>query len=403
LRARVADSAGYALVSAARRTDDRLRVLTIARDVGSGYGGAEKVAYEFARRLQGARFKSYLCTTRRPHHTRRDSVAQDRLQLAAEGIEVLDLNRDSRWVPGPWRRVYALLVSERIDIVHAHMPRASVPAAVLARLARVPVVVSHEHGSALEGKIGRKLLERAFVAPLSTKMLAVSEWDRRNIVELEGIDPDKIDVLPNGIPAPPPEGPDVRPEFGVPDGVPLIGAVGRLFPEKGYDDLLRAVAVIRQRGLDLRCLILGDGPQEHELREVIAGLGIGEEVLMPGRRSDVPDVIRALDVAILCSRREGSPLAMLEYMAGGVPIVATAVGGVPELITDAVHGLLVKPADPAELADAVQRLLADREFAGRLGAAAQERQRAIYDIDVVVERLAQLFLELYARSRAARR
>jgi glycosyltransferase involved in cell wall biosynthesis len=384
-----------------RADGDRLRVLTIARDVGSGYGGAEKVAYEFVRRLDPTRFESFLCTTRAPHPTREESVARDRVELAAQGIKVLDLNRESHFELSPWRRVFALLRRESIDIVHAHMPRASVPAAILARLAGVPVVISHEHGSELEGKTARRLLDRYIVATLSTKMLAVSEWDRTNIIASEGIPPQRIDVLHNGIPSPPERGPDLRVELGLAPEVPLIGAVGRLFPEKGYEELIRAATLMRERGRALRCVIVGDGREWHEdqLRSLIEELGVGAEVTMLGRRTDVADVIRSLDVAVLSSRREGSPLAMLEYMAGGAPIVATAVGGVPELIEDGEHGLLVPPGDPAALSAAIERLLDDRSLAARLGAAAKARQRAEYDLDVVVERLQQLYIELYERSR----
>jgi glycosyltransferase involved in cell wall biosynthesis len=113
-------------------------------------------------------------------------------------------------------------------------------------------------------------------------------------------------------------------------------------------------------------------------------------------------VIAAFDVSVLSSRYEGSPLAMMEYMAGASPIVATAVGGVPELIEDGVHGLLVQPCDPPALAAAITRLLDDRELATRLGQAARERQRAHHDIDVVVGQLEALYIELYERSRAAR-
>jgi glycosyltransferase involved in cell wall biosynthesis len=205
-------------------------------------------------------------------------------------------------------------------------------------------------------------------------------------------------VLPNGIPAPPEHGPDLRPELGVPPGVPLIGAVGRLWVEKGYDDLIAAVALARSRVPDLRCVILGDGPQEAHLRSVIAERGLEAHVLLPGRRRDVADVIRCLDVAVLSSRREGSPLAMLEYMAAGAPIVATAVGGVPELVHDGEHGVLVPPSDPSALAAAIVRLVADPALARRLGDAARARQRERYDLDVVVGRLQDLYLELYAAS-----
>ena len=105
--------------------------------------------------------------------------------------------------PAPWRELYRIMRRESIDILHAHMPRASVPGSVLARLARVPVVISHEHGSSIEGKRIRPLLDRHVVARLSTVVLAVSEWDRRQLIELERIPADAIAVLPNGIVAPP--------------------------------------------------------------------------------------------------------------------------------------------------------------------------------------------------------
>ena len=135
--------------------------------------------------------------------------------------------------PAPWRRLYATLRRESIDVVHAHMPRASVPGSILARLARVPVVISHEHGSAITGKRIRPFLDRHVVARLSTVILVVSDWDRRQLIELERIPAERIAVLPNGIVTPPEAGPDVRPGLGLSDSDRLIGAVGRLYPREG--------------------------------------------------------------------------------------------------------------------------------------------------------------------------
>lgn len=378
----------------ARGNDSRLRVLTLARDAGSGYGGAERIAFELAGRIDSTRFKSYLCTTRVPPISRMESVAADRLQLEAAGIEVLSLERSSSRSVAPWRHLYRLMARERIDILHAHMPRASVPGAILARLARVPVVISHEHGSALEGKLGRRLLDRNVVARLSNLMLAVSDWDRRNLIELEGIPADRVGVLPNGIISPPQEGPDLRPELGIPAQARLVGAVGRLYPEKAYDDLIRAIALLKDRFPLLLGVVVGDGPLEKQLRGLIDELGLDDHVRLLGRREDVPDVIRALDVAVLPSRREGSPLAVIEYMAAARPIVATNVGGVPELVHDGVHALLVPTGDPPSLAAGIERLLTDHGLAARLGTAARERQRNEYELDVIVERLQALYVEL---------
>ncbi len=379
-------------------------MLTLALDAGSGYGGAEKLAFEFARRLDPVRFKSYLCTIRVAFPDRQAATARDRAELAAAGVELIECNQRAAFLvaPAAWRRLYSLLARESIDVVHAHMPRASVPGAILARLARVPVIVSHEHGSALEGKPARRFLDRNVVARMSTVVLAVSEWDRRQLIELQRMPPDRIRVLPNGIASPPAAGPDLRPELGAPPGTALIGAVGRLYEQKGYDYLVRAAAALKRRGRRFLCVIVGLGPEERRLRDLIAELAMEDEVRLIGRRGDALEVIRALDVAVLSSRWEGSPLVVMEYMALAAPIVATAVGGVPELIDDGVHGLLVPPHDPEALAAGIERLLDDRELARRLGNAARERQRAQHDLGVVVARLEQLYAQLYRQSSRAR-
>jgi glycosyltransferase involved in cell wall biosynthesis len=380
--------------------DQRPRVLTLALVAGSGYGGAEKVAYEFARRLDRQRFASYLCKISLAEWTTAESQARDAQELAARGVSVLSLNQPGPMLltPTAWRRLYSLLARESIDVVHAHMPRASIPGAILARLAGVPVMVSHEHGSVLEGRRIRTFLDREVVARLSTVVIAVSEWDRRNLIEHGGIPADRIRVLPNGIAAVGEPSADAAPALERPPGAHLIGAVGRLYREKGYEDLIHAVSLLKARGLGLRCVIAGDGPDRAELQDLIDRLDLAHEVQLLGRREDVPQIIGELDVAVLSSVREGSPLAVLEYMAGGAPIVATGVGGVPELIHDDEHGLLVAPGDPQALASGIARLLNDRALAARLGAAARARQLAEYDLDGLMRRLENLYVELLGES-----
>jgi glycosyltransferase involved in cell wall biosynthesis len=385
---------------AKRDHDGRIGVLTLGLYVGTWYGGAERVAYEFAKRLDPERFRSYLCVVHAPPPDRRDVHEADMHELERLGVHVLRLECDSFLSNIAWARLYKLLRRESIGVLHAHMPRASVPGTILARLARTPVVVSHEHTWSFQGMPVRRFLDRNVVARGSDVMLAVSERDRQQMIAVERIPAAIIRVLPNGIPTPAESGVSVRDDLGVAPDVGLIGSVGRLYPQKGYDDLIRAAALLKQNyAQPFRCLILGHGPEEPRLRALIDELGVAAEVQLIGRREDIADVVRAFDVAVLSSKYEGMPLAIIEYMAGGAPIVSTAVGGVPELIEDGVHGLLVRPEDPAELAAAMQRLLEDRDLAGRLGQAAQRRQRANYDLDVVVRRLEDLYLELYTARR----
>lgn len=383
--------------------NSRIRVLALGRDVGTLFGGAEKIAFELIGRLDPARFKRYLCITHACPPEQRAVNERELRQLEESGVEILRLERRSVLSNRSWLRLYELLRRESIDVLHAHMPRASVPGTIIGRLARVPVIVSHEHGWSFQGKPVRRLLDRFVVARGSDVLLAVSGWDRRQMIEVERIAEDRIRILPNGIPSVLDEVPDVRGELGVAPEVGLIGAVGRLYPEKGYDDLIEAMALLEQRASGpFQCLILGYGPEEKRLRALIDELDLVEQVRLVGFREDVSAVTRALDVAVLSSKNEGSPLAVMEYMAAGAPIVATAVGGVPELIEDGVHGLLVPPSDPSALAAAIGRLLADRALASRLADGAVARQRATYDLDVTVGRLEALYEELYERSRRSR-
>lgn len=261
------------------------------------------------------------------------------------------------------------------------------------------MIISHEHGSALEDKRARTFLDRHVVARGSDMILAVSSWDRNQLIEIERIAPERIRVFRNAIETLAATGADVRAEFGVTSDQRLIGAVGRLVAEKRQADLIRAVALLKAQGRAVCCLLVGDGPDAGALRSLARDLDVAAEVRLAGNRSDVPDVLAALDVAVLASVREGAPLALLEYMGAAAPIVATAVGGVPELITDSVHGLLVKPRDPQALASAIARLLDDEKFARRLGDAARERQQAEFTLDVAVARIEQLYEELFDASR----
>jgi glycosyltransferase involved in cell wall biosynthesis len=181
----------------------------------------------------------------------------------------------------------------------------------------------------------------------------------------------------------------------------VIGAIGVLRAQKAHHVFLRAAAQLLAENPELTVLIAGDGPERPALEALVAELGISSNVRLLGYREDVPDVLRALDVAVSSSDFEGSPLAVMEYMDAARPIVATAVGGVPDLIDDGVHGLLVPPGDSGALARAVAELLADPASARRMGEHARERRRTEFDIDTLVRRLEDLYEELLEQKHAA--
>jgi glycosyltransferase involved in cell wall biosynthesis len=378
--------------------DGKLRVVTLVDRLGTG--GAERLAIQTTTRLDPERFDRTLCASRRfDVAISKRHVANALEELRAAGVRVIGLKRTSARQVWAWWPLYRLLRRERVDVLHAHKLGSNLWGTAIGRLAGVPVIVAHEHTWSFEGKPWRKLADREVIARGSSAFIAVSREDRRRMIEVEGIDPEDVLFLPNGIPAPPPAaGGDVRAELQIPAGAPVIGTVSVLRPQKALDVMVRAARILVDEFPHLRVLIAGEGDRRPALEELAEQLGLADTVLFLGVRTDVPDVLAALDVAVSSSDFEGSPLSVMEFMEAARPMVATRVGGVPDLIEDGVHGLLVEPQQPAALAAAVARMLRDREAARAMGERARERRRTEFDIDVMVRRLENLYVELRAKA-----
>jgi len=375
----------------------RLKVLTLTDQLIYLGGGAERVAMDIATRLDQTRFESVYCGSRYWEGARSDSVQDAERRMDEAGVRYFGLGRRSSTDLHHWLRLRGILRRERFDVIHAHMFGSNVWGTVIGRLARTPVIVAHEHTWSFEGKPLRRFVDREVIGRGSTVFIAVSRDDQRKMIEIEGVDPKKILHVPNGIAAPPPPtGADVRSQLGIPAGSPVIGTVSVLRPQKALDVFIRASAQLLGENPDLRVLLAGDGPLMGELTELVHSLGVQDRLLMLGYRSDAPDVLTALDVAVSSSAFEGSPLAVMEYMESARPIVATRVGGVPDLIEDGVHGLLVDPGDEPALTAAIRRMLGDPEAARRMGEAARERRRHEFTVDLMVRRFEALYERLVA-------
>ena len=369
----------------------KLRVLTLV-DKPTVTGGAERLAAVVAMKLDPARFESVLCASRQT-----DEPLLDR-ELGEAGIGVLALGRRSTLDLLAWRPLVSVL-RDGVDVVHAHMFGSNVWGTVLGRLSGVPVVVAHEHTWSFQGRPLRRFLDRELVARWADVFVAVSGEDRRKMIEVEGVDPAKIRLIPNGIPSPANGAvADVRAELGIESGVPVLGVVCELRAQKALEVLFEAAALLLAEFPTLKVLVAGDGPERARLEEGARRLGVANTVLFLGIRRDVPAVLAAVDVAVLSSDYEGSPLSVMEYMAAAKPVVSTRVGGVPELVKEDVHGLLVEPRDPEALAEAVTRLLRDPALAKRLGAEGRQRQQREFSLEAMVRRIEDLYEELWLAS-----
>lgn len=372
-------------------------MITMVERIGYGDGGAERLAVDIAARLDPARFTSTVCATRwQSDLEEREDVRRAIGDLDAAGVELIRLERSSTYDLPAWRPLTKRLRSGT-DVLHSHMFGSNAWAAVLGRICRVPVIVAHEHVWSFEGAPLRRFVDREVVARGAHEFLTISNQTRDAMIEIEGVAPDRVSVMANGIPAKDPgDGRVVRAELGVAPGAPVVGAVGLLRPQKAFEVLVEAAALLAPRYEGLRVLIVGEGPEREMLEAEIARLGIGSTVTLTGLRLDIPDVLAAMNVAVCSSDFEGSPLAVMEYMQASVPVASTDVGGVPELITDGVEGCLVPPRDPAALADAIGALLDGPERAAAIASAALEKQRSGYDLGAMIQRVEELYDSLYS-------
>ena len=378
------------------RINRKLGVLTLVDGVGE-YGGTERIAREIALHLDPDQFESYLCVSRRIPP---EEAIRGREALAGTPVRLLELNRSSRADLAAWVRLGRFMRRQQIDVLHSHKFGSNLWGAILARIARVPVFISHEHTWSFEGQPLRKMLDRYLIAASADAFLAVSEADRVRMIELEGIDAAKVMYVPNGIPDPPslPQVQDLRSELGIGPEAPLVGIVAVVRQQKAHEVLIESGAILSKEFPDLAVVIIGDdeveGARIEALRAQAAQLGAPETFHFLGKRGDVPRLIAELDLAVLTSDYEGSPLSVMEYMAAARPVVATDVGGVGDLVVSGETGYLVPPRDPAAFAEAMAWVLRDPAKARDMGEAGRRRQQAQYSLAATVSQIEALYRQL---------
>jgi len=286
-----------------------------------------------------------------------------------------------------------------VDVVHSHDFMIAVYGAAAAALLRRPHVITMHGGRYFAGRWSRRVALR-WATRRSAGAVAVSAALQADLASVLRLPRDTIRVLHNGI-RPVVGSPDgVRRELGIGDEEPLIVAIGNLYPVKGHIVLLQALRTLLDRPGLARChvAIAGRGEENDTLRAYAAAQGFADRVHLLGYREDVADLLAAADVFALPSRSEGVPLALLEAMFAGKGIAASAVGGVPEVVTPEREALLVPPDDPASLASALARLLDDSALRYRLGHAARARADRAFTVETMVDG----YLHLYADALGSR-
>jgi glycosyltransferase involved in cell wall biosynthesis len=271
-------------------------------------------------------------------------------------------------------------------------------------MAGVPVIVHTFHGHVFEGYFGPALtklfilLER-FLAKNCDALITISKTLKKQLVE-KGIAPaEKIEVIELGLEleeflAVRGRSHTLRRELGLGDETPLVGIIGRLVPVKDHRTFLSAAALVAETISDARFAIIGDGGMLHSLQEQVQRSGLNERVYFTGWKSSLADVYADLDLVVISSRNEGTPVSLIEGAASCKPLVATSVGGIPDMITDGWDGILVPPADSSALAQAILRVLGNPDLSRQMGSRARERVRNRYAADRLLTDIEQLYSRL---------
>jgi len=356
-------------------------------------GGLELMVVSLVEALDPARFESSVICY--------DELGSLVPRLERRGVRVRVLERqpgiDVRYV----LRLSRNLAADRPDLLHLHNPTALFYGALAGRLARIPAIVYTDHGRDLAS--GRSvMLANQVLARLVDRIVAVSDYGRRNLIENEGFPTRRICVIHNGVSGRAFDGHQrrckVRAGLGLVEAQPAIGIVARLDPVKNHSALLRAMRSVLEHVPDARLFVIGDGPQRGALESLAIELAIAPTVVFLGARDDVPDLLAALDLFVLPSLTEGLSLTLIECCAAGKPIVATDVGGNPEVIRDGENGLLIPPDDDRALATAIMRLLTDPDLAASIGQAGRARFEAEFTLDAMTSRYRDLYESIAPRA-----
>ena len=371
-----------------RATTDPIRVLWLVK--GLGPGGAERLMVAAA----GAHDRTTVSLHTAYLLPWKDALVGDleALHVPCTCLEVRD-ERDLRWA----RRLRRLLIEHPVNVLHAQSPY---PAGIARLVVRSlpkrirPRVVYTVHNTWTSFSRPTRWLAGA-TSGLDAADVAVSEVvhstlpdraRRRTVTVTHGIDL-------AGVRAARAQRDAVRAELGLAADEIVVGTVANFRAQKDYPNLLAAARLLADRRVPVRIVAVGQGPQEEETRALHAALGLGDRVILTGRRDDAVAVMAACDAFVMASNNEGLPVAIMEALALGLPVVSTAVGGIPEAITDGTDGILVPARHPEALATALTRIVEDPALRARLaaGAAAAGDQ---YDIRTTTARLEAIYREV---------
>lgn len=350
-----------------------------------GLGGAERVVISLAKGLDKTKFQPTVCCL-----NGKGAFAHELEEL---GIKVIALNKKAGIDISVASKIIKVIKNNKIDIVHTHLWGANFWGRIAAKLAGVKGIIVTEHNT----DVWKSRLYFMFDKLLSrwTDRIIVVSNSVKDFYVSKGIDEKKIEVIYNGVEIEKLQGCKetrtlIKKEFGIKDDEKVLAIIGRLVPQKGHKYLFEALSQLNG-SYKIKLLVVGAGPIEKDLRSTVCGLQLQGKVIFTGLREDVKDILSITNVLVMPSTREGLPMVALEAMAQGVPVIATKVGGVPDLVSDNETGILVESNNHFALKEALSKIIEDEGLTQRLGENAKKSVQEKFSIEGMLNKTQTLY------------
>ncbi len=298
-------------------------------------------------------------------------------------------------------KIRRLLKKEKPDIVHTHTSKAGLLGRLAARLAGIPSIIHTPHGHVFFGyfdalKTRMFILLEKLASRITDKIIALTPREKADYLRYKVAEEDKLVIIPSGIelykcqPIPQEERSKLKKKLGIPEHSAVVGTAGRLVPVKGPGFLIQAVGQVISEHPDTYLVFAGDGPLRKNLEKDAVDMGLAKNIIFTGWRDDMARILSVFDIFCLPSLNEGMGRVLVEAMALGKPVVASDVGGIPDLIIPGKNGFLVPPRNPGELAQQILFLIKNREEREKLGRAGK-KMASTYSDEIMVKKIAELY------------
>ena len=366
---------------------DKINVLYVIWSLETG--GAERIVVNLAKGLDKTRYNPMVCCL--------NWKGKLTHELEQAGITVFILNKKGKIDISIVGRLADIMRKYDIQIVHTHLWGANFWGRIAAKKAGVPVIIATEHNEDV-WKTPLNFICDRWLSKWSDRIIAVSNKVKEFYVS-KGIRPEKIEVIYNGIDADGLRvsgfvGLRVKEELGIKNDEIILAVIGRLVPQKGHRYLFEVLHQLDGK-YNLKLLVVGEGPLKKELQLIAYSSQLTEKIVFTGLRNDVPRLFKAIDILVMPSIREGLPIVALEAMVCGVPIVATRVGGTPEVVIDGETGKLVEPKDCLALKEAITQVIENKSVTQRMVDNARKLVKEKFSLTNMLDETQRLYEELY--------